>query len=304
MSRGKIEEMIKLLNEIILDKEKEVRLVLASFIARGHVLIEDIPGTGKTTMAKALARLLGLEFKRIQCTNDLLPADVIGSQVFDREKGIFVFRPGPIFSNVVLVDEINRASPRTQSGLLEAMGEYQVTVDRKTYGLPEPFFIIATQNPMEHVGTYPLPESQMDRFMTRISLGYPSREAQLLLLRGEDREEMIKGLSVVCTQEDISSFQKGVREVFVADEIIGYVVSLVEATRETSSLKWGISPRGASDLLNLSRAWAYISGRNFVVPEDIKEVFFPCSLHRLHPRGAEETMEEILGSILKNTPVF
>ncbi len=292
------------LGSIILDKDRHIKLIMAAFIAGGHVLIEDIPGTGKTILAKALARLLGLEFKRIQCTNDLLPADVLGSQVFDKKEGKFIFRPGPIFSNVVLIDEINRATPRTQSGLLEVMGEAQVSVDRESYLLPEPFFVIATQNPIEHVGTYPLPESQMDRFMIRISLGYPSLDAEISLLKGGDREAIIKNLSPIITEEEIRCIKGKVTEVFVSDEILRYIVSLVGATRENTAFRWGLSPRSSFALLKMSRAWAYLEGRNFVLPEDVKEVFVHCGSHRLRTVSPEEDSREILISLLKKIPVI
>ncbi len=299
-----IQKVLSGLADVILDKERYIKLVVSAFIAGGHVLIEDIPGTGKTTLAKALARLLGLEFKRIQCTNDLLPADILGSQVFDKKDGKFIFRPGPVFANVVLVDEINRATPRTQSGLLEVMGEAQVTVDRESYLLPRPFFVIATQNPLEQVGTYPLPESQMDRFMIRISLGYPSREAEILLLKKGKTELLIRELSPIISEEEIKNVKEEVDQVFVSDNILSYIVSLVNATRENSVFKWGLSPRSSLAILKMAKAWAYIEGRTFVLPEDVKEVFIPCSSHRLRSISPEMRIEDILFSISKTIPII
>lgn len=272
-------------NTIILGKEHELRLALACLIARGHLLIEDIPGVGKTTLAHVIACLTGLQFQRIQFTSDLLPADIIGVSVFDRETGSFRFHPGPLFAQLILADEINRATPKTQSALLEAMEERQVTTDAQTYALPEPFFVVATQNPSHQIGTFPLPESQLDRFLMRIRLGYPDRNAERALLMGEDRRQMMERQPAVIRPEDLLALQNAARAVAIGDALVDYVQALLIHTRHSAELAAGLSPRAGLALLAAARAWALIEGRDYVLPDDIQAVFPHVAGHRLHLAG-------------------
>lgn len=272
-------------NAIILGKERELRLALACLVARGHLLIEDIPGVGKTTLAHVIACLTGLQFQRIQFTSDLLPADIIGVSVFDRETGSFRFHPGPLFAQLILADEINRATPKTQSALLEAMEERQVTADAQTYALPEPFFVVATQNPSHQIGTFPLPESQLDRFLMRIRLGYPDRNAERALLMGEDRRQMMERQPAVIRPEDLRALQNAARAVTIGDALVDYVQALLIHTRQNAELAAGLSPRAGLALLAAARAWALIEGRDYVLPEDIQAVFPHVAGHRLHLAG-------------------
>jgi MoxR-like ATPase len=272
------------LNRVILDKDAQIRLCLACLLARGHLLIEDIPGVGKTTLAHALAKSLGLSFQRVQFTSDLLPADVLGVSIYDRETGKFRFQQGPIFAQLVLADEINRASPKAQSALLEAMEERQVTLDGRSMPLPEPFFVIATQNPQEQVGTFPLPESQLDRFLMRVRLGYPAAAAERELLAGTDRRELVNSLPSVLSVEDLRSLQQAVLAVHVSPALLDYVQALVAHTRSAAGLSVGLSPRAAIGLLRAARAWAMISSRNTVFPEHVQAVFTAVVEHRLEQR--------------------
>jgi len=266
---------------IILGKERQLRLALACLLAGGHLLIEDLPGVGKTTLAHTLARLLGLDFQRIQFTSDMLPADIIGVSIFDRETSSFRFHRGPLFAQVVLADEINRATPKAQSALLEAMEERQVTVDGETRILPTPFFVIATQNPSEQVGTFPLPESQLDRFLMRIELGYPDRAAERLLLLGSDRRQLLSSLSASMTADQLLVAQAAVRRVLASDALIDYVQALTAYTRQSALWRAGLSPRAALALLAAARAWAWLDGRAHVVPEDVQAVLPAVAAHRL-----------------------
>ncbi len=266
---------------IILGKDEQIRLALTCLVARGHLLIEDMPGVGKTTLAHAIAQVMGLEFQRIQFTSDLLPADVLGVAVYERERAVFEFHQGPIFSNFILADEINRATPKTQSALLEAMEESQVTVDGETRDLPQPFFVIATQNPMHQIGTYPLPESQLDRFLMRLHLGFPDRQAERELLQGEERRDMIEHIKPVLDGGQLISIQKQAAGIHVADALLDYVQSLLEFTRNSPMFEFGLSPRGGLALLNSARALALIDGREFVLPEHIKQVLPAVVNHRL-----------------------
>ena len=266
---------------IILGKERQLRLALACLLAGGHLLIEDLPGVGKTTLAHTLARLLGLDFQRIQFTSDMLPADIIGVSIFDRESGSFRFHRGPLFAQVVLADEINRATPKAQSALLEAMEERQVTVDGETRILPTPFFVIATQNPSEQVGTFPLPESQLDRFLMRIELGYPDRAAERLLLLGSDRRQLLSSLSASMTADQLLVAQADVRRVLASDALIDYVQALTAYTRQSALWRAGLSPRAALALLAAARAWAWLDGRAHVLPEDVQAVLPAVAAHRL-----------------------
>ncbi|MDD5175796.1 MAG: AAA family ATPase [Sterolibacterium sp.] len=278
-------EIIRQAGGVILGKERQVRLSLACLLARGHLLIEDLPGVGKTTLAHVLARLLGMQFQRIQFTSDMLPADIIGVSVFDRTSGGFTFHPGPIFAQLVLADEVNRATPKTQSALLEAMEERQVTTEGETRPLPAPFFVIATQNPSHQIGTFPLPESQLDRFLMRIDLGYPDFDAERELLRGADRREMISGLSPCLAAEELAALQQAVTKVYVADALIDYIQALVTHTRQSPDYQVGLSPRAALALLGAARAWALLAGRDHALPEDVQVILPAVAPHRLRPAG-------------------
>ena len=267
MPTARLNRLLEAANQIILGKDHEIRLALACVIARGHLLIEDVPGVGKTTLAHTLAQLMGLQFQRIQFTSDLLPADIIGVSIFDRDTSAFRFHPGPVFAQLVLADEINRASPKTQSALLEAMGERQVTADGNTFDLPEPFFVIATQNPAHQVGTFPLPESQLDRFLLRIRLGYPDPLAERALLMGEDRRSLLERHTPALEADDLIALQHAARSVHVAERLIDYVQALLSATRHDAELSAGLSPRAGLGLLSVARAWALMQGRDHVLPE-------------------------------------
>jgi MoxR-like ATPase len=283
--------------EFILGKEHSIKLALTCLLARGHLLIEDLPGVGKTILSSVLARSLGLEFSRIQFTSDLLPADILGVSVYERESGGFTFHPGPIFSQVVLCDEINRATPKTQSALLEAMEEEQVTIEGKTYPLPHPFFVIATQNPSYQLGTFPLPESQLDRFLMVISLGYPERSAERALLAGRERREMLHELQAVITPDQLVALQQQVKTVHASDALIDYVQALLEFSRQSPYYLNGLSPRAGLALLGAARAWALLNGRQHVMPEDVQQVLPHVAAHRLQlagdqvARGAEEVVK-------------
>lgn len=268
-------------------KREVVRLAVASLLARGHLLFEDVPGVGKTTLAHALARTLGLGFRRIQFTSDLLPSDVLGVSVYDPRTAEFDVRPGPIFANVVLADEINRAPPRTQSGLLQAMQEGQVTIDDRTFVLPAPFLVMATQNPLEHHGTYPLPESQLDRFLMRLTIGYPGPEAERrILLESARTEPLLEGLKPVLTPAQVMRLQDEVEAVRADDAIVDYLMEIVRRTRTAPGFRMGVSPRGAIALFRAARAFALTSGRRYLVPDDVRSLVIPCLAHRLLPAGA------------------
>ena len=269
------------LNSILLGKEVQVNLALACLIARGHLLIEDLPGMGKTLLSHALARVLGLSYNRIQFTSDVLPADVIGTSVFDRTTSDFRFIEGPLFAQVVLADEINRATPKSQSALLEAMEERQVTVEGQTLELPQPFIVIATQNPVTQTGTFPLPESQLDRFLMRIELGYPEPDAERELLRGGDRRRVLESLESVADPDALRRLQAAADEVKVSDPLIDYVQRLVNYSRREAEFAFGLSPRGALAMLQSARAWALLHGRSHVVPEDVQAVLPSVVEHRL-----------------------
>jgi MoxR-like ATPase len=277
-----IRPVLEAIGQIILGKERQVRLTAACLLARGHLLIEDLPGVGKTTLAHALAKAIGLDFQRIQFTSDLLPADILGVSVFDRDSGGFKFHPGPVFAQVVLADEVNRATPKAQSALLEAMEEHQVTIEGATRRLPEPFFVIATQNPSHQVGTFPLPESQLDRFLMRIHLGYPDAAAERALLSGSERRDMIEGLQPAIDSEGLTDLQRRVRAVHAAPALLDYVQALLAHTRRSADFVTGLSPRAGLSLVNAARAWAFMDGRGAVLPEDLQAVLPSVAGHRLH----------------------
>ncbi|WP_440466624.1 AAA family ATPase [Pseudomonas sp. YH-1] len=282
---AKLENCLKAVDQVLLGKEVQVRLALTCLLARGHLLIEDLPGMGKTTLSHALAKVLGLSFQRIQFTSDLLPGDVLGTSVFDKDTGQFVFHPGPIFSELVLADEINRATPKSQSALLEAMEEGQVTIEGATRPLPEPFFVIATQNPVTQGGTFALPESQLDRFLMRLSLGYPGRAAEKALLLGEARRDLLPRLEPVLDPQELQALQGEVLEVRASDALVDYVLRLVEATRSQPAFALGLSPRGSLALLAAARAWALLAGRDYVIPEDVQAVLPSVAGHRLRDQA-------------------
>lgn len=293
--------VLQRLNQIILGKEDALRLVLACLLARGHLLIEDIPGMGKTTLALALARVLGLHFQRVQFTSDLLPADILGVSVFESATGTFRFVPGPIFSQLVLADEVNRASPKTQSALLEAMEERQVTAEGETRPLPEPFFVIATQNPSYQLGTFPLPESQLDRFLMRISLGYPSADAERQLLQERERRDLLEEIAPVLEPAALLQLQAQVREIRTSPALVDYILALVHRTREMPGLRQGLSPRAGLGLRRAAQAWAFVDGRSGVIPEDVQAVFAAVVNHRLvvaaERDGASTSAAEILAQV-------
>ncbi|EJY61541.1 hypothetical protein PACIG1_2661 [Pseudomonas aeruginosa CIG1] len=280
-----LEACLKAVDEILLGKDRQVRLALACLLARGHLLIEDLPGMGKTTLSHALARVLGLSFQRIQFTSDLLPGDILGTSVFDKDSGQFVFHPGPIFAELVLADEINRATPKSQSALLEAMEEGQVTIEGATRPLPEPFFVIATQNPASQGGTFSLPESQLDRFLMRLSLGYPGRAAERSLLLGDARRDLLPRLEPLLDHAALAAFQAEVPKVRASDALVDYVLRLVEATRTQPAFALGLSPRGSLALLAAARAWALLAGRDYVIPEDVQAVLPAVAGHRLRDQA-------------------
>lgn len=279
--RSQLERCLGEINRVLLGKERQVRLALACLLARGHLLLEDLPGMGKTTLSHALARVLGLSYQRIQFTSDLLPGDILGTSVFDRDSGQFSFHPGPIFAELVLADEINRATPKSQSALLEAMEERQVTIEGATRPLPEPFFVIATQNPSCQGGTFALPESQLDRFLMRIALGYPARAAERALLLGASRRELLPQLEPVLDPRALAALQAQAGAVHVSEAVVDYILRLAETTRSQPSFALGLSPRGSLGLLVAARAWALLAGREYVIPEDVQAVLPAVAGHRL-----------------------
>jgi MoxR-like ATPase len=292
---------------IIVGKTLQVRQSLTCLLAGGHLLIEDAPGVGKTTLAHAIALSMGLPFRRIQFTSDLLPSDVIGVSVYERTAGQFVFHPGPIFTEVLLADEINRASPKTQSALLEAMEESQVSVDGLSRPLPQPFFVIATQNPFHQVGTFPLPESQLDRFLMCISLGYPDRDAERALLAGAARRDLLKALQPVARPADLLAAQSEVKKVYVSAALLDYVQALIAHTRASGKYAEGLSPRGGLALLAAARAWAWLDGREHVIPEDVQNIMASVAGHRLHATSRDSGRalhgRELVAQLVAAVPV-
>lgn len=299
-----LDRILDQINTIILGKQHQIRLAVACLLAKGHVLIEDLPGVGKTTLAHTLAKVLGLEFQRIQFTSDLLPADILGVSVYRRETGSFHFHPGPIFSQVILADEINRATPKTQSALLEAMEEHQVTIEGETRALPEPFFVIATQNPADQVGTFPLPESQLDRFLMRIALGFPDNESERLLLQGKNRRSIVNTLKPAVSLPELVQLQNAASQVHIAEPLLNYLQALLAATRNHEQIHGGLSPRAGLAIKNAAQAWALLEGRNYALPEDIQAVLLAVVSHRLRNRNLESfEPEQLERMLLKSVPV-
>ena len=295
---------------VIRGKDEVIRLALVGLLARGHLLIEDVPGVGKTTLAHALARSFNCSFQRIQFTSDMLPSDVIGVSVFSQQTQRFEFRPGPLFANIVLADEINRTTPKTQSALLEAMNEQQVTVDNRTTPLPQPFMVMATQNPIEHHGTYPLPESQLDRFLMRLKIGYPSAASEKEILRDFANSDPMANLQPVMTGAEVAEIQASVRQVTVDDELVNYTLAIVEKTRHHEFLSLGVSPRGSMSLYRAAQARAYLEGRNYCIPDDFKRLVLPVFAHRcvvssryLSTLKKSDQSEAVLEGIVESTPV-
>lgn len=294
-----LDRVVEEAGQIILGKEHAIRLAIACLIANGHLLIEDLPGVGKTTLAHVLAKLLGLEYQRIQFTSDLLPADILGASIYSRDDGAFHFHEGPLFSQLVLADEINRATPKSQSALLEAMEERQITIEGKTRPLPAPFFVIATQNPAHQIGTFSLPESQLDRFLMRIQLGYPSAAAERQLLSGDDRRAMVKQLDSCLVKGQLATLQKHVKEIHVSEALLDYVQILLQTTRSSNKFNQGLSPRAGLALIGSARAWALMEGRQSVLPEDIQAVLPAVVDHRLQTENDAQTGQSAGDMLIK-----
>ncbi len=301
----KIQSVAAQVGSVVIGKQQQIRMALACMLARGHLLIEDLPGVGKTTLAHALSISLGLQFKRVQFTNDLLPADIVGVSVYDRDTAKFVFHPGPVFSQVLLADEINRASPKTQSALLEAMEERQVSTEGLTRPLPEPFFVIATQNPQDQIGTFPLPESQLDRFLMCVALGYPDPKSERALLEGQDRRHLLASLKPQITPSELLEAQGMVSKIKVSGALLDYAQNLLTFSRRSATLSEGLSPRAGLALMQAARAWAMLDGRNHVLPDDVQAVLPAVAGHRLRPakgggashRARAEMVADLLQSV-------
>ena len=292
--RQQIDLLLHTGNEVILGKEKRLKMALTAVFANGHLLINDLPGVGKTTLANLLSKLLGLNFQRIQFTSDLLPADITGVSIFNQSKSVFEFHPGPIFGQLILADEINRATPKSQSALLEAMEERQVSVEGKTWPLPDPFFVIATQNPQEQAGTFPLPESQLDRFMLSIDMGYPDRQSERFMLQNEDPREKLNSIKPVLSKEALLSIQQKVKEVHTSEALLDYLQALVEFTRHNEKFITGYSPRAAMAILRAAKAWAYIDHRDAVLPEDIQAIITTSTHHLRSTNTTINASEDII----------
>ncbi|HSH41226.1 MAG TPA: AAA family ATPase [Arenicellales bacterium] len=304
-ARGYTRAILERINYIIVGKQEPVRMALACLLARGHLLIEDVPGVGKTMLAHTLAKVMGLSFSRIQFTSDMLPADVIGVSVFNNREQRFEFHPGPLFSSVVLADEINRATPKAQSALLEAMEERQVSAEGETHKLPEPFYVIATQNPNEQIGTFPLPESQLDRFLMRINMGYPDPASERMLLKGEDRRALLEQTGAVVGPSHLRQIQRVCEQVHVSEALLDYVQALVAATRSEGWLRYGLSPRAGIAWIRAARAWAFLSDRDLVLPEDIQAVGEAVLSHRLQgsEHGGSGAGADLAQRLLRSVPI-
>ena len=304
-TKDTLDNIVEEIGRVILGKEEAIRLSLTCLLARGHLLIEDLPGVGKTILSHVIASTLGLDYQRIQFTSDLLPADILGISIYDRDSGSFSFHPGPIFSQLILADEVNRATPRAQSALLEAMEESQVTVEGKTRALPEPFFVIATQNPSNQVGTFPLPESQLDRFTMRIKLGYPDNEAERELLKGSDRRQLLKHITPVIDSEQLIAMQGQAESIHVSEALLDYLQDLLEFSRRSADYTNGLSPRAGLAVLRCARAWALIHGHPQVLPEDIQQVLPSIISHRLNrvQDNGQATQEDDAAHLIKQVPI-
>ena len=305
VQRTALDDARRALGRIILGKDRQLTLALTCLLARGHLLIEDLPGLGKTMLAQALARVLDLSFSRIQFTSDLLPADIIGVTVFKQDRSEFEFQPGPVFSQLILADEVNRATPKAQSALLEAMEEHQVSVDGTTMPLPEPFFVVATQNPADQIGTFPLPESQLDRFLMRLEIGYPSAEDERELITGADRRAMLAVIESSTTPDVLVQLQNAASQVHMSDPLVDYIQALVRQTRESPDVEIGLSPRGAQALAAAAKAHAFIERHSGVYPDDVQAVFAPVAGHRLKPATATSTQSaaELCQHVLDNVAI-
>ena len=298
--RAAVDKARQSIGGIVLGKDQEISLALACLLARGHLLIEDLPGLGKTILAQSLARVLGLSFQRIQFTSDLLPADIVGVSIFQQREGAFEFQPGPIFAQLVLADEVNRATPKAQSALLEAMEEHQVSVDGQTHKMPVPYFVVATQNPSDQIGTFPLPESQLDRFLMRLELGYPNEQNERLLIMGEDRRELLSGITPTLNADILLELQNAVAKVHMTDPLVDYVQALVRFTRESPDIETGLSPRGSLAIVAAAKAHSFIEHHSGVFPDDVQAVFAAVAGHRLKPasNSAYRTPAEISRHVL------
>ena len=302
-AKDKLEAVVASISSVLIGKEGEVRIALACLLARGHLLIEDLPGMGKTTLANAMARVLGLEFNRIQFTSDLLPADIVGVSVYDKSGSTFRFHPGPVFCQLLLADEINRTTPKTQSALLEAMAEGQVTVEGQTRELPAPFFVIATQNPVQYSGTFPLPESQLDRFLMRLSLGYPDIASEKSILTGGDPRKRVRELQPLLSVDELLALQREVDQINAAEPVVDYLLRLIQFTRTSEDFEFGLSPRAALAILQSAKAISLLDGRSFVIPEDVQAVFPAVADHRLqgagrgHDSGSRVLIEKVLDAV-------
>jgi MoxR-like ATPase len=300
-------DVLENISRVMVGKQKEIRTLLVALLSEGHILLEDVPGVGKTMMARALAISIGGTFSRIQCTPDLLPSDITGVSIFDQKRGDFVFRPGPIMAQIVLADEINRATPRSQSSLLECMGEGQVTVDGKTYRLERPFLVLATQNPVEYEGTFPLPEAQLDRFFLRLHLGYPTLEEENIILQRLQGLHPIESLEACSTPEQVRTLQEVVTKVFVEDSVRDYVVRLTQSTRSHSHVQLGASPRGSLALMRAAQAWAALEGRDYILPDDVKKMAPWVLAHRIVLKPESQlrglTSEDVISELLHTVPV-
>jgi len=295
----------KALGRIILGKDEQIEIALSCLLARGHLLIEDLPGLGKTILAQSLARVLGLSYQRIQFTSDLLPADIVGVSIFQQQQGEFTFKPGPIFAQLVLADEVNRATPKAQSALLEAMEEHQVSVDGQTHELPTPYFVVATQNPSDQIGTFPLPESQLDRFLMRLELGYPNEENERALITGTDRREMLSEIEPTLNAEILIKLQKSAAQIHMTDPLVDYVQALVRFTRESPEIDIGLSPRGSLALVAAARSHAFIEHHSGVFPDDVQAVFSAVAGHRVKPasNSAYRTPAELSRHVLDSVAI-